>query len=308
LGKLYWFKFVPGDWLKDPELRSVSSGARGLWIDMLSLMFDSVRRGYLQLNNGNVVTAELLARMTGNSTDDCSHWLQELEYSGVLSRTDDGCIFNRRMVKEQRERSEGNGRVAKHRNKTDVTPHVTGDVTPVSNSNSVSVSAFEFGSKDLKPKDSDELIETIAKSHPANWREKKELTFIPPAQCDVIMKAIIRDGPELVKQGTLAYARAVNIWPQSERQYVLGIIKFYDRSEYLKDPKEWERSSGTGNKNRVSAAAERQSNTQQAIINSITNLARTRDGDHGGEQQDRSDAGIERRTLPAVRGTSAGGH
>jgi hypothetical protein len=44
--KLPSFQFYPGDWMKDPALRSVSLEARGLWIDMLCLLFESGRRGY----------------------------------------------------------------------------------------------------------------------------------------------------------------------------------------------------------------------------------------------------------------------
>ena len=42
--KLPSFQFYPGDWMKDPGLRSVSLEARGLWIDMLCLLFESGRR------------------------------------------------------------------------------------------------------------------------------------------------------------------------------------------------------------------------------------------------------------------------
>ena len=89
--------------MKDPAVRSVSYAARGLWMDMLSLMHESARRGYLQVN-GKPVNAEQLARMTGGSTDEVSRLLQELEDSGVFSRTDDGTIFSRRMVREERKR------------------------------------------------------------------------------------------------------------------------------------------------------------------------------------------------------------
>jgi biotin operon repressor len=95
----YW-----ADWMKDPAVRSVSYAARGLWMDMLSLMHESDRRGYLQVN-GKFVSAELLARMTGGSTDEVSRLLQELEDSGVFSRSDDGCIYSRRMVRDERKRA-----------------------------------------------------------------------------------------------------------------------------------------------------------------------------------------------------------
>lgn len=97
------FQFYPGDWLKDPALRSVSLASRGLWIDMLCLMHESDRRGYLYLS-GKPVTAEQLARMTGCSTDDASRQLQELSSSGVCSCTEHGVYYNRRMVRDEQKR------------------------------------------------------------------------------------------------------------------------------------------------------------------------------------------------------------
>ena len=97
------FQFYPGDWLKDPPLRSVGYAARGLWIDMLSLMHESDRRGFLQVN-GKLVNAEQLARMTGGSTNEVSRHLQELESAGVFSCTADGVIYNRRMVRDEKAR------------------------------------------------------------------------------------------------------------------------------------------------------------------------------------------------------------
>jgi len=102
--KLPAFQFYPGDWLKDPALRSVSVAARGLWIDMLCLMHESPRRGYLQHATGKPVTAEQLARMTGCSTDEVSRLLQELEDTGVFSCTEHGVIFSRRMVRDEAKR------------------------------------------------------------------------------------------------------------------------------------------------------------------------------------------------------------
>ncbi len=102
--KLPAFQFYPGDWMKDPALRRVSVAARGLWIDMLCLMHENDRRGYLQLPTGKPVSAEQLARSTGCSTDEASQLLRELEDSGVYSCTEHGVIYNRRMVADERRR------------------------------------------------------------------------------------------------------------------------------------------------------------------------------------------------------------
>ncbi len=52
--KLPAFQFYPGDWLKDPAVRSLPLEARGLWIDLLCIMHESDRRGYLELNGNGV--------------------------------------------------------------------------------------------------------------------------------------------------------------------------------------------------------------------------------------------------------------
>ena len=103
--KLPSFQFYPGDWMKDPALRSVSLEARGLWIDMLCLLFESGRRGYLQHMTGKLVSDEQLARMTGRSSGQVSRLLQELEDSGFFSRTEHGMIYSRRMIRDERKRA-----------------------------------------------------------------------------------------------------------------------------------------------------------------------------------------------------------
>ena len=96
------FQFYPGDWMKDPAVQSCSLAARGLWIEMLLLMFESSRRGYLQQANRTPTSPEQLARMTGCDRDEAAHLLQELEDSGVFSRTDNGIIYSRRMTRDER--------------------------------------------------------------------------------------------------------------------------------------------------------------------------------------------------------------
>src|SRR5215471_18194383 len=91
--------------MKDPALRSVTVAAQGLWMDMLCLMHESDRRGYLQHATGKLVTPEQLARMTGCSIEEVTRLLGELEESGFFSRTEDGVIYNRRMVLDERRRA-----------------------------------------------------------------------------------------------------------------------------------------------------------------------------------------------------------
>ncbi|KIO75259.1 hypothetical protein TH53_21855, partial [Pedobacter lusitanus] len=92
-------QFYPGDWMKDPELRSVSIAARGLWMDMLCLMFESRERGFL-LINGKAPSEVQLARMVGCTGEDLNHCLDELKDAGVLSHNGTNVLFSRRMVRD----------------------------------------------------------------------------------------------------------------------------------------------------------------------------------------------------------------
>ena len=100
------WQFYPGDWMKDPSLRACSLQARGLWIDLLCLMFESPRRGYLQMDSGKPMTAEHVARSTGCSPDEASRLLQELTDSGVASHSDTEGYYSRRMIRDEQRRGE----------------------------------------------------------------------------------------------------------------------------------------------------------------------------------------------------------
>lgn len=106
MSRLAFIKWYPNDWLAEPSLRACSLAARGLWIDMLSLMHLSPRRGYLLAASGLPISPEQLARLTGCSADEVNRLLGELHTSGVYSSSADGLIFSRRMVREESRREE----------------------------------------------------------------------------------------------------------------------------------------------------------------------------------------------------------
>lgn len=105
-----WFPFHASDWLGDRGLRSCSLAARGLWTDCLCLMHDANPRGHLLLK-GSPPDPEALALMVGRPTREVRAALEELEAAGVLSRTDDGVVFSRRMVRDtlRQDRAVANG-------------------------------------------------------------------------------------------------------------------------------------------------------------------------------------------------------
>lgn len=84
-------------------------------------------------------------------------------------------------------------------------------------------------------------VRVIAKLHPA-LSHKTEPSRI---EIEEICKAIIRDGEELVLAGTKNLADAVAKWPAAEKKFIPNAVRFYQNSDYLKDPAMWERG---GNK------------------------------------------------------------
>ena len=94
------FQFYPSDWLRDTALRSCSTGARGLWIDMICYMHEGNPYGHLKVGD-KVILVDNLARMVGETLDVVQGWLEELEQAGVYDLTSDGVICSRRMIRDE---------------------------------------------------------------------------------------------------------------------------------------------------------------------------------------------------------------
>jgi len=91
--------FYPGDWQREPSLGLCSLAARGLWIDMLCLMFFAEKRGLLQAN-GKQMESTQLAILVRTDEVTVNGLVTELETAGVFSRLDDGTIYSRRMRRD----------------------------------------------------------------------------------------------------------------------------------------------------------------------------------------------------------------
>lgn len=94
------FQWYPNDWLSAPDVRACSVAARGLWIDMLMLMHGGEPYGHLTMN-GKVVLPPVLARIVRLNVEEVETLLAELEDMGVFSRTEEGVIYCRRMVRDE---------------------------------------------------------------------------------------------------------------------------------------------------------------------------------------------------------------
>lgn len=93
-----WLKFFPTDWRSDPKLRMCGLAARGLWIEMISIMHEATPYGHL-LVSGLAPTDTQLAVLVGASSDQIPALCGELEAAGVFSRTREGVIYSRRMTR-----------------------------------------------------------------------------------------------------------------------------------------------------------------------------------------------------------------
>jgi hypothetical protein len=94
------FQFYPSDWLRDTALRSCSTEARGLWIDMICYMHEGKPYGYLKVNN-KVILAENLSRMVGLTLENVKDCLYELHEAGVYEIDSDGSIYSKRMIRDE---------------------------------------------------------------------------------------------------------------------------------------------------------------------------------------------------------------
>lgn len=95
-----WIKWYGADWRADPALRMCGFAARGLWIDLLTLMQEAEPFGHLVIK-GTIPTTAQLASLLGGAEREVKRLLAELKQAGVYSVTDDGVIYSRRMVRDK---------------------------------------------------------------------------------------------------------------------------------------------------------------------------------------------------------------
>jgi hypothetical protein len=95
-----WIKWFMSDWRSDPPLRMCSLAARGLWMDLLAIAHEAEPYGHILVNGKPPGVADI-ARVAGASANDVKRLLTELETAGVFSRTPEGVIFSRRMVRDK---------------------------------------------------------------------------------------------------------------------------------------------------------------------------------------------------------------
>lgn len=114
-GKLPYMQFYPGDWQKDPALRAVSHACKGVYMDVLCLMWECEERGVLA-TAGKAWSEERIARAVGGDFNESLSCITELIECGVVSRRQSsGAIYSRRMVRDEESRRKHAARMRKSR-------------------------------------------------------------------------------------------------------------------------------------------------------------------------------------------------
>ncbi len=137
--KLPAILFYPGDWNSDAKLKLCSLAAQALWMRMLCVMHTCEPYGHLTFKDMQPATAKETAQVTGVHTNRVTPLVTELERNGVLSRTQGGVIYSRRMVRDYAKRliNQQNGQKGgnpQFRNSVNppVKPSVKAGVIPIS--------------------------------------------------------------------------------------------------------------------------------------------------------------------------------
>lgn len=94
------FQFYTGDWKRENGIQALSYEEKGIWLEMLIIMFDS-GEGKLVFPNGNPMQSEVVARMLNLDNQTYNQTLTKfLEFGLAEVEPDTNIIFNRRMVRD----------------------------------------------------------------------------------------------------------------------------------------------------------------------------------------------------------------
>ena len=246
------FQFYPGDWLRDTALRSCSVEARGLWIEMICLMHEGSPYGWLKVGD-KVIHPDNLARIVGSTLQNVEGWLKELEHAKVFSKSDDGVIISRRMIRDEEIRQAraaggvmgGNPSLlsskSSHRkvgDKVILQPNL--QPTPSSSSSSSPASAI---SGDI----STEMALGDGPTEPPKADPAADIYVLYPRKVGradaikAIRLALKSKTVEFLTERTKAYADAVAVWSEADRQFVPHPATWFNRGSFDDDPETWKR-------------------------------------------------------------------
>jgi hypothetical protein len=178
MGKLPAYLHYAKDWLTDTNLCRCSKAAKGVWIDILDVMFLNVIRGVACTEDEIAWTDIEIAQAIGGDVIANIESINELLAKGVCRRNKTGAIYSKRMVADEKERTLAKERMRKMRRSANVTTVVTPMLRPCSgtaNANSISC---------IDSTNSNNLF-TNESVHAERAPPKKRKTFQPPSPEEV---------------------------------------------------------------------------------------------------------------------------
>jgi hypothetical protein len=134
--RLPWFQFETVAWRGDANLRTCSALSRAVWLEMMLVMHEAEPRGYFVQRGGTRLDMDLksFSKISAYSVGSIKRAIAELDVKRIFSRTPEGVIFSRKMVRDEKRREADRNRQRNKRDKDrdidrDVTPDVTRDST-----------------------------------------------------------------------------------------------------------------------------------------------------------------------------------
>jgi uncharacterized protein YdaU (DUF1376 family) len=208
-----WDKWYWQDYLSDTGLQLCSLAAQGLWMQMLCAMARAKNKGYL-LDGEKQMESKTLAKLARSTVEEIEPLVQELRDHQVFSETDDGVIFNRRMVREadlSEKRSKAGAKGGRSKKQKESKTKAGGVKNTKPRSASASVSASAYASEKQKEEkvkeegkseeeiETDRLFQEFWEGYPQDGRLAKQESLKK-------FRAIVKRGElsALIK-GTLGY-------------------------------------------------------------------------------------------------------
>lgn len=126
--------------MKDPNLRRCSLASRGMWVDLMCLMFECEERGVLA-TAGHAWSDDEIAQAVGGDHDVALSCLRELVGKAVASRNQSGSVYCRRMVRDEVKRKAD----AQRQRKSRLSRSCHSPVTPIEDDVEASGSSRDWG-------------------------------------------------------------------------------------------------------------------------------------------------------------------
>jgi len=97
---LPWFKFFPGDWIREPKLRRCSLAAQGVWINLICLSYECEEVGVFS-TAGQPWPDRDVAAAVGGDIAEILRAIDELIAKRVLERSKGGSLMCPRVVRDE---------------------------------------------------------------------------------------------------------------------------------------------------------------------------------------------------------------